>query len=84
MTIIISAIIGLVAGCFVNYAITLKTGNARNFAVCIAGALIGGALIPALISLSGVWAALIGSVVGVLMLLWLTFKIVVNPVQPSS
>ncbi len=84
MTIIVSAIIGLLAGCLVNYAITLRTGKARNFVVCIAGALIGGALVPALISMSGFWAALIGSVIGVLVLLWITFKLVVNPLHTGS
>jgi len=76
MTIIISLIIGLAAGCLVNYAITFNTGQARNFGTCIAGALIGGALIPALLSVSGFWAALIGSVVGVLVLLWISFTII--------
>lgn len=84
MTIIISAIIGLVAGCVVNYAITLRTGKARNFVVCIAGALIGGALIPWLISVSGFWTALIGSALGVAILLWITFKLVVNPMHSGS
>lgn len=84
MTIIISAIVGILAGCLVTYAITLKTGQLRNFAVCVAGALIGGALIPALVSISGFWTALVGSVLGVLVLLWITFRIVVNPMHGSS
>ena len=84
MSIIVSAVIGLIAGCLVNYAITLKTGKTRNFIVCIAGALLGGALIPALLALSGFWAALIGATLGVLVLLWITFKLVVNPMHTSS
>jgi uncharacterized membrane protein YeaQ/YmgE (transglycosylase-associated protein family) len=84
MTIIISAVIGLIAGCVVNYAITLRTGKARNFVVCLAGALLGGALIPWLISASGFWTALIGSALGVVILLWITFKLVVNPMHSSS
>lgn len=84
MTIIVSAVIGLVAGCLINYAITLKTGQARNFMVCVAGALIGGALIPWMMSISGFWSALIGSALGVVVLLWITFKIVVNPMHSSS
>jgi len=84
MTIIVSAVIGLIAGCLINYAITMKTGKARNFAVCILGALLGGVLIPSLLSISGFWAALIGSVLGVLVLLWITFKLVVNPMHTSS
>ena len=84
MTIIVSAVIGLLAGCLINYEITLRTGQARNFIVCVAGALVGGALIPALLSISGFWAALIGSVIGVVVLLWITFKIVVDPQHTSS
>ncbi|MDQ2090749.1 hypothetical protein [Marimonas arenosa] len=84
MTIFVSAVIGLIAGCFVNYAITLRTGKARNFVVCIVGAFLGGALIPSLISISGFWSALIGSVLGVLVLLWITFRLVVNPIHTSS
>jgi len=74
-TLIVSIIIGFAIGCFINYAITFRTGQARNIGICVGGALIGGAMIPALLSMSSFWAALIGSVVGiaVLMLLWVKF-----------
>ncbi len=75
MTVIVSIIIGFAIGCFINYAITFKTGQARNIGICVGGALLGGALIPALLSMSSFWAALIGSVIGiaVVMALWLRF-----------
>lgn len=74
MTILVSLVIGFAIGCFINYAITFRTGQARNIGICVAGALIGGALIPALLSMSTFWAALVGSVIGVAVLMWLWVK----------
>jgi len=76
MTVVVSIIIGFAIGCFINYAITFKTGQARNIGLCLGGALLGGALIPALLSISSFWATLIGSLIGigVVMLLWLRFS----------
>ena len=73
MTIFVSLVIGFAIGCFINYAITFRTGQARNIGLCIGGALLGGALIPALLSMSSFWAALVGSVIGIaiVMGLWL-------------
>ncbi len=75
MTLIVSLIVGLAIGCFINYAITFRTGQARNIGICVGGALLGGALLPALLSMSSVWAALIGSVIGIaiLLALWIRF-----------
>lgn len=75
MTIIVSAIVGLAIGCFINYAITFRTGQGRNIGICVGGALLGGALIPGLLSLSSFWSAVIGSVIGVaiVLYLWLRF-----------
>lgn len=75
MTIIVSIIIGFAIGCFINYAVTFKTGQARNIGICIGGALVGGALIPALLSMSSFWAALVGSVIGIAIVtyFWLRF-----------
>ncbi len=75
MTVIVSIIIGFAIGCFINYAITFKTGQARNIGLCVGGALLGGAVIPALLSMSSFWAALIGSILGiaVVMALWVRF-----------
>ncbi len=72
MTVIVSIIIGFAIGCFINYAITFRTGQARNIGLCVGGALLGGALIPALLSMSSFWATLVGSLVGiaVVMALW--------------
>ena len=75
MTVIVSIIIGFAIGCFINYAITFRTGQVRNIGICVGGALLGGALIPALLSVSSFWAALIGSLIGiaVVMFLWIWF-----------
>lgn len=74
MTILISLIIGFALGCFVNYAVTFRTGQARNIGICVAGALIGGALIPWALRLPSAWAAILGSVLGVAVVLWLSLK----------
>ena len=74
-TIIISLIIGLAVGCLVNYAITFRSGQARNIGICVGGALIGGAIIPAVLSMSSVWAAIIGSAIGIAIVLWLAMKV---------
>lgn len=78
MTILISLIIGFAAGCFVNYAITFRTGNARNIGICVAGALIGGALIPWALSVPGAWAAVIGSVIGTVVVLYIAAKLLTD------
>ncbi|HHC29906.1 MAG TPA: hypothetical protein ENK80_05015 [Rhodobacterales bacterium] len=74
MIILISLAIGFAAGCFVNYAIIFNTGKARNVGICIAGALVGGALIPMVLRMPSAWAAIIGSVLGVAIVLWASFK----------
>jgi uncharacterized membrane protein YeaQ/YmgE (transglycosylase-associated protein family) len=74
MTILISLVIGFAFGCLVNYAITFRTGKARNFGVCIAGALIGGALIPWALRMPSAWAAIAGSIIGVAVVLWISLK----------
>jgi uncharacterized membrane protein YeaQ/YmgE (transglycosylase-associated protein family) len=76
MTVIVSIIIGFAIGCFINYAITFRTGQARNIGLCVGGALLGGALIPALLSMSSFWATLIGSVVGVAIVMYLWVRLV--------
>ncbi|MCB1338472.1 MAG: hypothetical protein KDK10_13765 [Maritimibacter sp.] len=81
MTLIIALVIGFAAGCFVNYAVTFRSGQGRNIGVCVVGALIGGALIPALLSMSGFWPAVIGSVAGILILGYLWVKL--SPVSSS-
>jgi len=75
MTIIVSTIIGFAIGCFINYAVTFRTGAARNVGLCVGGALLGGALIPALLSMSSVWAALIGSILGIAVVLGLWMRL---------
>ena len=76
MTVIVSIIIGFAIGCFINYAITFRTGQARNIGLCVGGALLGGALIPALLSMSSFWATLIGSLVGIAIVMYLWVRLV--------
>lgn len=71
MTILIALIVGLAVGCLINYAITFQTGQARNFAVCVVGALIGGALVPWALHMPSAWAAIIGSLIGIAVLMWI-------------
>jgi len=73
--IIVSLVVGFAVGCFVNYAITFRTGQARNIAYCVGGALVGGAIIPWLLSLSSVLAAIIGSLIGIAIVLYIVFRI---------
>ena len=73
--IIVSLVIGFAVGCFVNYAITFRTGQARNIAYCVGGALLGGAIIPWLLSLSSILAAVIGSLIGIALVLYIVFRI---------
>ncbi|GKY86207.1 hypothetical protein [Sinisalibacter aestuarii] len=75
MTIIISLIVGFGLAWLINYAITFRTGKGRNFAVCIIGGLIGGAVIPWLLHVPNVWTAIIGSAIGVVVLLWITLRV---------
>lgn len=78
MTLFISLVIGFAAGCFINYAITSKTGKARNFGLCIGGAIIGGVVIPWLLSLSSPVVAVIGAVAGTALLLLIYFRVTLN------
>ncbi|HCQ65816.1 MAG TPA: hypothetical protein DIU07_11995 [Rhodobacteraceae bacterium] len=75
MTVIVSIIIGFAIGCFINYAITFRTGQARNIGICVGGALLGGALIPALLSMSSFWTALAGSVIGIVVVMYLWIRL---------
>lgn len=75
MTVIVSIIIGFAIGCFINYAITFRTGQARNIGICVGGALLGGALIPALLSMSSFWTALVGSVIGIVVVMYLWIRL---------
>lgn len=71
MTIIISLIIGLAVGFVINYAISFRTGQARNIAICVAGALIGGVVVPWALGIQNFWTAIVGSVIGIVIGLWI-------------
>ncbi|SMH47789.1 hypothetical protein [Maritimibacter sp. HL-12] len=72
--IIVSIVTGFAIGCFVNYAVTFHTGQARNIAVCIGGAVVGGALIPWLLSVSSLAAAIVGAAIGAAIVLYVMFR----------
>lgn len=84
MNLIISLIIGIVAGWFVNYAITFQSGQIRNFGLAIAGAVIGGALVPVLLGCSGTLIAVVGSVVGAGVLFVIYFLMTLKSSGSSS
>lgn len=75
MIILISLIIGFALGCLVNYAVTIHSGQGRNIAYCMAGALIGGAVIPWILGVPTAWAAIIGSVIGVAIVLLIALRV---------
>lgn len=72
---IVSLGIGLAAGWLINYAITFRTGQARNFVVCIGAALVGGALIPWALRIPTFWAAVIGSAIALAIVLYIMFRL---------
>ena len=82
MTVLISLVVGLAVGCFVNFAITSRTGKARNIGTCIASALIGGALIPMLLAWSSPLIAALGALIGTAALLALYFRVTLH--RPGS
>ncbi len=79
MSIFISLIVGAAVGWLICYAVDMACGLPRMLGVCILGALLGGTVIPALLSISGFWTALIGSAIGVAILVWLHWKFTSDP-----
>lgn len=77
-SIIVSLLIGLAAGLFINYAITFRRGQGRNIGACVIGALLGGAVLPWLLSITSLLAAIIGSLVGIAVALWVVWKVTEN------
>ena len=73
--IIISLFIGLAIGCLINYAITFKTGQARNIGICVVAALVGGALIPWALHVPTIWAAVVGSMVALAVVLYVWARV---------
>jgi uncharacterized membrane protein YeaQ/YmgE (transglycosylase-associated protein family) len=64
MTILISLILGAAILWFISFLVDLPCSTPRNIAICCAGALVGGALIPALLAISGPVVAIIGAIIG--------------------
>ncbi|RME17377.1 MAG: hypothetical protein D6801_03530 [Alphaproteobacteria bacterium] len=70
---LISVVIGLLVALFVLNAVDLRKSKARFVGWCLLGAVIGGALFPWLIHVPAVWLSVIGSLVGVVVVLGLSF-----------
>lgn len=71
MPFILLVVIGAAAGFLATRMMRLQTDVPTTVAIGIAGAIIGGLVIRALILLTGVMAGFVGAVLGALVLIWL-------------
>lgn len=71
MGVIWLVIVGAAAGFLATRLMRIETGIVATILIGIAGALIGGVLIRAILTVSGLLGGLIGAVLGALLLLWL-------------
>jgi uncharacterized membrane protein YeaQ/YmgE (transglycosylase-associated protein family) len=71
MSVIYLIIIGAAAGFLATRMMRIEAGVVPTVLIGIAGALIGGVLIRAILTVTGLLGGLIGAVLGALLLLWL-------------
>lgn len=71
MGIILLIIIGIAAGFLATRAMGLETDVLTTVAIGVAGALVGGFALRALIMVSGWMAGFVGAVLGAIVLIWL-------------
>ena len=71
MGIIPLIIIGIAAGFLATRLMKIETDIPTTMAIGIAGALIGGFTLRALIAMAGIFAGLVGAVLGAMALIWL-------------
>jgi uncharacterized membrane protein YeaQ/YmgE (transglycosylase-associated protein family) len=71
MAVLYLAIIGAAAGFVAPRLMRLETGLIATVALGIFGALIGGLVLRALLTLTGIAAGFIGAVLGAMLLIWL-------------
>ena len=71
MGIILLIIIGIAAGFLATRAMGLETDVVTTVAIGVAGALVGGFALRALIMVSGWMAGFVGAVLGAIVLIWL-------------
>lgn len=70
MSIVFLVIIGAAAGFLATRLMGVEAGIIPTVAVGIGGALIGGLILRALLSMMGMAAGLVGAVLGALLLVW--------------
>jgi uncharacterized membrane protein YeaQ/YmgE (transglycosylase-associated protein family) len=71
MSIIFLIIIGIAAGFVATRIMGIESDIITTMAIGIAGALIGGFVLRALLTVMGMIAGLVGAVLGALVLIWL-------------
>lgn len=71
MSIIFLIIIGIAAGFVATRIMGIESDIITTMAIGIAGALIGGFVLRALLTVMGMVAGLVGAVLGALVLIWL-------------
>lgn len=71
MSIVFLIIIGIAAGFVATRIMGIESDIITTMAIGIAGALIGGFVLRALLTVMGMIAGLVGAVLGALLLIWL-------------
>ncbi|MFT6459081.1 GlsB/YeaQ/YmgE family stress response membrane protein [Pseudophaeobacter arcticus] len=71
MSVIFLIIIGVAAGFLATRIMGIESDIITTMAIGIAGALIGGFVLRALLTVMGMVAGLVGAVLGALLLIWL-------------
>lgn len=71
MNIIALVIIGIAAGFLATRLMRIEADILTTMAIGIAGALLGGVVLRALLSVLGILSGLVGAVLGALLLIWL-------------
>lgn len=71
MTIVLFFIIGAAAGFLATRLMRIETDIVTTVVIGMAGALVGGLVLRALISVMGAMAGFVGAVLGALVLIWL-------------
>lgn len=71
MTIVLFFIIGAAAGFLATRLMRIETDIVTTVVIGMAGALVGGLVLRALISVMGAMAGFVGAVLGALALIWL-------------
>ncbi|TXH97201.1 MAG: GlsB/YeaQ/YmgE family stress response membrane protein [Pseudorhodobacter sp.] len=71
MGIVLLIIVGIAAGFLATRAMRIEADVPTTIAIGVAGALIGGVVIRALLTVTGWMAGFVGAVIGAMFLIWL-------------